>query len=161
VIVVSDTSPLVYLAAVGQAELLSKLYGRVVAPMTVRTEIAAGIAAMPANRVLLECQWLEFQPARNVGHVAQLAAEVDEGEAEAIELALELKADLVLMDDQEGRAVAQREGLRVVGLLGVLVDAKRAGHLGLVRPVLEKLNAETNFRLTPTLQALALKAAGE
>lgn len=160
-IVVSDTSPLVYLAAVGQAELLVKLYGRVVVPVGVRDEIAAGVAKMPANRSLLGCDWLEVLPARDANRVAEFAAKVDEGEAEAIELALELKADLVLMDDQDGRAVAEQEGLRVVGLLGVLVEARHAGHLDSVRAVLSWLSTETNFRLTPELQASILKAAGE
>jgi hypothetical protein len=64
-----------------------------------------------------------------------LASSLDPGEPEAI--ALELNADLILMDERRGRFMARRLGLEVIGVLGVLVRAKRKGHLDELKPVLD------------------------
>lgn len=67
---------------------------------------------------------------------------MDYGEAEGIALALELKADLVLMDERLGRRAAQARGLKVIGVIGVLIAAKYAGAIELLRPQLDVLRNE-------------------
>lgn len=161
-LVVADTSPLLYLSRLGLLELLPGLYETVWIPRGVWVELverqpdAVGAASIRA------ATWLRIDDqARRVPDVLQaLAAVVDEGEAEAILLAELRGADLVLLDDGAARAVAQRRGLRPRGTLAVLVDARRAGLLPALEAALDGL-AREGFRMTPALRAWALRAAGE
>ena len=85
---------------------------------------------------------------------------LDEGEAEAIVLALEANANLVPLDDREVRLQAKRLGLKVTGTLGILLRAKK---LGLIESLKEELNKlkETGFRISKSLEEEVLKAVGE
>jgi hypothetical protein len=95
-------------------------------------------------------------------HVARLlAAVLDPGEAEAIALALELSADLILLDERDGRSAAERAGLRVTGVLGVLLRAKTDGQIPLIKPDIEALRTQARFFLSARLQEKVLAIAGE
>jgi hypothetical protein len=74
---------------------------------------------------------------------------------------LELGADLILLDEQEGRHAAQRMGLRVIGVVGVLLDAKAQGVVEAVQPHLEALRQQAGFYLSESLYQSALVLAGE
>ena len=76
-------------------------------------------------------------------------------------LAQQLNADLLLIDERRGRAEAQRRGIRITGLLGILVDAKTNELIAAVKPVMDKLMADATFRVSPALYALILKMAQE
>jgi len=93
--------------------------------------------------------------------VASLRLEVDQGEAEAIALAIELQADLLLLDEQRGRAIASRLGIRSVGLLGILIEAKHRGFVATVGSVLDDLIGKAGFCITPELYTRVLETAGE
>jgi hypothetical protein len=93
--------------------------------------------------------------------VERLGAELDLGEAEAIALAKERHADLLLMDELKGRRVALREGVPFIGLLGVLVVAKRTGRIASVRQLAAELEAVADFRLSDEVKAVAFRQAGE
>jgi len=88
-------------------------------------------------------------------------SELDPGEAEAIALAKELKADLLLMDERRGRRVASRLGLRFVGLLGILVEAKHKGLIKAVKPILDSLITKAGFWLGNRLYTRILETVGE
>ena len=83
------------------------------------------------------------------------------GEAEAIVLAGELHADYLLMDEAAGRAVAIRCGLRVIGLLGLLLRAKDRGMIPAIAPLLDTLEREAGFWMTADLKRRVLDQAGE
>jgi hypothetical protein len=118
-IVVSDTSPLTALLTVGEAELLVRLFVEVVIPEAVQTELRRSHPNLPA--------WLRVQLVHNVAKVRFYQQSVDRGEAEAIALAEEIRADHLRMDERKGRRLAQQHGLPVVGLLGVVLLARRRG----------------------------------
>jgi len=90
-----------------------------------------------------------------------LLLQVHPGEAEAIALACDLKADTVIIDEQEGRGLAAQAGLFVTGTLGVLLRAKQGGQIPAVKPEIQALRAKTRFFLSPSLEAEVLSAAGE
>ncbi len=98
---------------------------------------------------------------RNVPLVTALRLELDAGEAEAIALAVERNADLIVLDERIGRRAAQRLGLTVVGTLGVLIAAKDRGLLAAVRPVLDALRVEAGFWITDELYNVVTKTANE
>ncbi len=146
-IVVSNTSPLNYLILIEAAPVLPQLYGRVMIPTEVLHELQAhGTPQAARDWAQAAPTWLEVRTAP--AHTAE--AHLHVGEVAAIALAKELHADLVLMDDRVGREYAQKQGLRVTGVLGVLRDAADQGLIDL-EAVLERLHQETNFRAPRSL----------
>lgn len=160
-IVVSDTSCLCYLAMIRQEELLPLLFHDVIIPPAVAAELARGAVDFPAIHRVLDAAWLTVRTLNSASRAAELEKQVDRGEAEAITLAEEIHADLLMVDDQEARDLAARLGIKRIGLLGVLIAAKKAAHLnGSLRPVLEAL-LNLGFRASPSLIQQVLKEAGE
>lgn len=90
-----------------------------------------------------------------------LKLKLDVGESEAIALSVACGAGLLLMDERRGRIAATRLGCKVLGVLGVLLEAKTRGHLPTVRPVLEKLTTQAGFHVSKALIERVLEAAGE
>jgi predicted nucleic acid-binding protein len=160
VIVVSDASPLISLAAIGRLDLLRQFFGTLTIPAFVHEEVTRAAGRAGAGE-LASSDWVVVRKLGNEFLARALDGELDRGEAEAIALAVELKADLVLIDERRGRAVAARFGLRVVGVLGLLVEAKRKGLLDRVEPVLSDLLHKAGFRLGPELYRRILEEAGE
>ena len=160
-IVVSNTSPIINLAAVGQLDLLRQLYGKVIIPQAVYHEITVIGAGQPGAMEVQTLEWIETKQVTNRALVMVLQTELDEGEAEAIALAIELRAGLLLLDERRGRAVASRLGIRFVGLLGVLIEAKQKGYHPAVKPVLDDLVTKAGFWVSQQLYARVLQAAGE
>lgn len=152
-IVVSDTSPLTALISIGRTEVLQSLFGEVLIPPAVEIELRRFHADLP--------EFVRVQPAVNTLKVSQLASRLDLGEAEAIVLAQETRADYLLMDEIVGRDVARQQGLRVIGLLGILLEAKKHRLIHSVRETLDQLEAETTFFVAADLKTRVLKEAGE
>lgn len=152
-IVVSDTSPLTALLTVGKAGLLAELFREVVVPETVRDELLRSHSHLP--------DWLRVEPIRNPAQVQQFAKIVDSGEAEAIELAKELHADRLLMDERRGRRLAAQEGIPVIGLLGVVLLARRNQLIPSARVLLQRLQQEAGMYLAKDIMDAALKSVGE
>jgi predicted nucleic acid-binding protein len=157
-IVVSETSAVLNLARIGRLELLPLLYKHVVIPSAVFEELTA---SKPSASDLSSLPWLTVASASNRQHVQDLRMNLDPGEAEAIALAIECRADLLLMDERRGRRIATAGGLAVTGLLGVVANAKRAGLIDLGKPVVEELIHTARFWIGPDLYAEVLAELGE
>jgi predicted nucleic acid-binding protein len=114
VIVVADTGPLNYLILIKQAEVLGTLFGTVVIPPAVENEL------IRAESPSIVRQWLQTRPAWLVARSPRQidpSLDLDEGESQAIALATELSADLLLMDEQKGRRLALSRSLTLTGTL--------------------------------------------
>lgn len=125
-IVVADTSPINYLIQIEQISVLSRLYGRILAPPAVFYELTHRAAPPEVrNWAATPPVWLEIvKPETSL-----LLGHLDPGESEAIALAIEMSADVLLIEDHAGRHEASRQGLKVAGTLSVLDDADQAGLL--------------------------------
>jgi predicted nucleic acid-binding protein len=145
---VSNTSPLCYLALIGYAKILPKLYGNVHITHTVLEELRHPDAP-PAVRhwATTPPGWLKIHsdPATPDPSLAAL----DPGERTALLLSAQLRSDVLLLDESAARALAVQRGLKVSGTLGVLCDAAQAGLLEL--PAALDLLRKTNFRASPAL----------
>lgn len=160
-IVVSDASPIIGLAAVGQLDLLRTQFGRVLIPQAVLEEITAADSSAPGVREVRRESWIQVVEVKDSSSTEALALELDRGEAEAIALAIEQKADLLLLDERRARLVATRLGRPVIGVLGILVSAKQQGLLAAVAPILDDLLSEAGFRISTSLRSRVLEVVGE
>ena len=160
-IVVSDTSVLTNLAAIGQFDLLRRLYASVHVANGVWVELNAKGKAWPGSQEVDNAEWILRHEAQNHSLVTALRSDLGQGEAESIALALELDADLILLDEREGRHAAQRLGLNSAGIVGMLLEAKAAGFISTIRPHLDALRTGAGFYLREDLYLAVLAEAGE
>jgi len=160
-IVVSNTSPVINLSAIGQLELLEKLFQQIIIPTAVYQEIAVDGTGQPGAIEVCTLPWVKSNKVNNSTLVKALQGELDSGEAEAIALAIENKADLLLLDERIGREVALRFGLQFIGVLGILILAKEKGYLLRVKPVVNELIVKAGFWISPALYDYVLNTAGE
>ncbi len=157
-IVVSDTSPISNLLIIDRLELLRNLYERVVIP----TAVAAELKAIEHHRRALDSfDWINVVGLKNRGLFKSLSQTLDIGEAEAIALSVEISSDIVLIDELDGRREAGKLGLNVIGLMGVLVEAKREGFIDRIKPEVERLVSDASFWISPKLISEVLEEAGE
>jgi predicted nucleic acid-binding protein len=160
-IIVSNTSPLTNLAAIGQFDLLRRLYASLHIPQGVWGELNASNQRWPGRDEVATANWIERHTVQNQALVLALRRDLDRGEAESIALALELGADLVLMDEREGRRAAQQMGLDVIGVVGILLEAKARQAIDDLRPYLDALRQTAGFYLSESLYQHALALASE
>ncbi|MCZ2115428.1 MAG: DUF3368 domain-containing protein [Anaerolineae bacterium] len=160
-IVVSNTSPITNLAAIKQIDLLYHLYGEIVIPQAVWSELHAMGKDWPGAREVESAPWITQRSVTNTLLVESLTRDLDRGEAESIALALEMKADLLLLDEKEAWRIAKRFDMAVIGILGVMLDAKHQGYLKEINPLLESLQQDAGFYLTDNLVRLVLDLAEE
>ncbi len=150
-IVVSDTSPLHYLILVGYVEVLPKLFERVIVPPAVMFELSRPRTPDPVRLwASSPPQWLEVKTPSGASEILGLGA----GEQEAISLAREIGAEVVLIDDRDAVKEARRHGLTVLGTLAILDDAASRGFISDLRETTERLVRETNFRMNRTTEMI-------
>jgi predicted nucleic acid-binding protein len=150
--VVSDATAITTLLKAGEEQLLKTLFGKVIVSQAVQDELLAFHPQLP-DFVLL-------RPMTGKYPVPETET-LGRGEAEAITLAFELSADLLLTDDRKARQTAERLGLKCSGLLGLLVRAKDLGKIASVKSKIEMLQSRGGLYLSEEVIAEALKLAGE
>lgn len=161
--VVSNTSPISNLASIDRLELLHSQFSALWIPQSVLEELWAhpDPVARAAIQTAVQDQSFRVATPGDSGLLRLLRLQLHQGEAEAIALAIELKADGVLMDEQEGRQLASRTGLIVTGVLGILLRAKRAGEIHAIKPEIDLLRSRARFFVSSALEAKILASAGE
>jgi predicted nucleic acid-binding protein len=153
-IVVADTSPINYLILIDEIKVLHSLYGSIVLPWAVKAELLHPDAP---EKVRL---WMQNLPEWVLIRTAKQTADagldrLDAGEKEAILLAEELVADLLLLDESLGRREAKGRNLPVIGTIGILREAAELGLLDM-RSALNRLKG-TSFHISPSLLRAILK----
>ncbi len=158
--IVSNTGPLIALAKVDRLDLVERLFGQVRVPPAVQRELLAIQSPEVTRLEQALTHLIELVPVPRLTPEVQIVTmQLGAGEQQAIALAYELKLPL-LIDDHRGRSAARRLGLMVIGVAGALIQAKKAGSLSAVRPLLEEIR-ERGYWLSDELLDVATKLAGE
>lgn len=160
-IVVSDSSPLIALASADCLDLLPKLYGRVLIPRAVYEEVVRDGRARVGAAELSAADWVEVVGVEDDQSESAIGGRLGRGETQAIFLALTRHAELLIVDDYAARKRAEEFGIPVIGVAGVLLDAKQQGHIPAVRPLLDRILSAVDFRLHHRLYLDVLRTAGE
>ena len=151
--IISDTTAITSLLKIGEAGLLRTLFKQVVIPQAVQEELLSYHAALPT--------WLVVQTVAVSEALRTQLTPLDSGEAQAIALAKLKGAELLIIDEKRGRALAEQLGLRCIGLAGVLLLAKQGQHIDSVKEMLNRLEQQANFYLAAPVKQKLLAAAGE
>jgi predicted nucleic acid-binding protein len=159
-IIVADTGPLIALARLERLALLTAVFTEVHIPRAVLAEATANRGSADGEAI----HAFAMQSARSGERidsplVRRLLRLLDDGEVQALVLAEELGC-AVLMDEKRGRQVARRQGVPVVGVLGMLLQAKFDKHIDALEPMIAQLQG-SGYRLSDTLVDAVLKLAGE
>lgn len=157
-LIVSDTTTITNLWQIQSLDLLKKMYGQVIVPTAVWQEL---LTVPDQAKYLPQNTWLQVKKPQNTAQVEELLNELDRGEAEAIVLSLELKADFLIIDEVMGRRKAESLQIKVIGLLGILLKAKQEGLTTQIKPLLERLDQEVGFYINPKLYQTVLQLAQE
>ncbi len=160
IVVVSDTSPVRALHHLGLLSICHSLYGSVIVPEAVRQELRRPTSTCAALEIADVAGFEVRSPRANPSDLG-VPPDLDAGETQAIALAIELHADLVLMDERKGTEAARRMGLATIGVFGVLLEAKRKGLIEHLLPCVDRLIAELRFHVSPGLRKRIAELAGE
>lgn len=145
---VTNSTCLIGLERIGRLDILPEVFSTVMIPLAVQAEVG------------LSADWLKVRAVQNIAVVATLKTQVDDGEAEAIALAMELGDVLIILDDRNAQRIAQQLNLKVIGTVGMLLRAKQKGVIAEIKPLLTALS-QADFRISASLVGNALRLAGE
>jgi len=147
--VISDTSSLIALESIMELELLQKMFREIYITDEIQKEFGSKLPS-----------WIKVKKLHDRTMLQVITLELDLGEASGIALALEMPDSLLIIDEKKGRNYANRLGINMIGILGVLIRAKEKGIIETLRPILNKLN-ECDFRMSEKLETDILKRVGE
>lgn len=162
-VAVSNTSPVSNLAVIGRLGVLRGQFGILRIPEAVRREL--GRLGHGAGRMAVDeaigLGWLAVEPMADRDLAEVLATSLDPGEAEAIALARQTRADILVMDETAGRAMARKLGINVTGTLGLLLREVRAGRIASIGAEMDRLEKDAGFYISSKVKRSFLEAAGE
>ena len=148
-IIISDTSSLIALTNIGELEILKGVYEEVV----ITPEIAEEYGLETPD-------WIRIEQVNDKQKFKLLNLELDEGESSGIALALENESSLLVIDEKKGRGIAKKLGIRITGILGVMIRAKETGVVEKIKPLVDKLE-KVDFRMSARLKSQILERVGE
>lgn len=161
-IVISDTTPLISLIKIESLDILEKMYKEIIIPKAVYDELIINIDYQSEIDIIRKCTFLQIKIVEENLSVSLLQKQLklDLGESEAIVLANNIDADLIIIDERKARRIAKDIGLNVTGTLGILVDAKQRGLVKELKPLLDKL-IKNEIRISKILYQDILELANE
>ena len=154
--IISDTSSISNLFQIERIDLLKSLYGKI----TITPAVQRELYALEEQKEIDNLKWIKVVAPKDQKKVMKLLEELDLGEAESIALAIERKAKYLIIDEYRGRLIAEQYGVKIVGVLGILIQAKQDGLIDSVKDEVQKLR-QVGFRLNQRLVDGVLKRLGE
>lgn len=158
--VICNATPLINFAAIARLDILQATFDQIVIPQAVYDETTGlGFSGTPFVLQAIASGWLQVRPVATIA--STIPAELDDGEREAIALAIEISERRILLDEREARQVAQGLGLQVMGTLGILLLAKSNQTIAQVKPILDRMMNVAQYWVSATLYEQVLQQAGE
>tara|TARA_Y100001972_G_scaffold129004_2_gene193367 strand:+ start:786 stop:1241 length:456 start_codon:yes stop_codon:yes gene_type:complete len=148
-VIISDTSCFIILSKIDKLDILKQVYGEVTTTVDIANEYGESLP-----------EWVRVIEVNDKNRQALLEMQIDKGESSAIALALEISNSSLILDDYKARKVADQLKIPFTGTIGIIIKAKRLGHISLVKPVLERIK-QSDFRISDEIEAQALREAGE
>ncbi|MFO7992018.1 MAG: DUF3368 domain-containing protein [Thermoplasmata archaeon] len=155
-IVVCDSGPLIHLSRIENLYLLREFFEEVYLPEEVYDELTSGEQNLPGSSEIKTSNWIKVKVVEKNTAKEILMEYLDPGESEAILLAKEMDADLLLIDDLAGRRTARTHGIDVMGTLGILDRAANVGEVKDLKAIIETLR-EKGFWIDDELVRKLLK----
>ena len=159
-IIVADSTALIYLAAISKFDLLQALYGQILIPTAVYEEVATQGAGRWGSSETAAATWIDYRPVADPAKLLGVPPRLNGGEKEVIALAEEVHADLVIMDEARGRQELIKRGITFMGTVGVLMVAKQRGLIAELKPELDQLRVH-GFHLSERVYRACLLSVGE
>jgi len=161
--VVSNTSPILNLAIIGELSLLRDQFEEILIPGAVLEELRVeeNLPGSKGVRDAIKAGWIRIETVKQDPLVRAMQRDLDKGEAEAIALAMQVNARLVLMDERDGRKAARSMKLKVVGVLGILLKSRREGRLMSLEQAMDKLRDKAGFYIREDLYKEIIREANE
>lgn len=156
--IVVNSGPLISLARIGQLDLLPKLFGEILVPSAVYSELTQDLS-LPGARDIQDAGWLTVREVSDRSAVERLSFWLDAGESEVLALTQELGLTTAI-DERRARNLAAALGVAQTGTVGILLTAKRAGLISALTPLLDQLSAR-GVHLSSRLYEEARRLAGE
>jgi hypothetical protein len=160
-LIICNTSPLINLAETGHLEVLMELRGTVCIVPSVAIELRAKSRLFPKAAQVVDSGQFRLLGPEDALLVRSFSATLHQGESECLALAMEQQGSLLILDDLSARAAATANGLAFTGTLGILAAAKARGKIDALAPVLKELRDRARFWISPQLEMMLLKEAGE
>lgn len=157
--VIVNSTPLIVLCGIDRLDILQKLYHEIFIPTAVYREVTA-VEDYACIRLKTAGDWVHVQRIQDQSEKKMYRAKLHDGEVEVMILAQEMKADLVIIDDNAAKKTAKYLGLTVTGTLGVLLKAKRQGIIEKLSPLLSEMK-RNGFYMDSALETAVLEQAGE
>lgn len=157
-VVVSDTTAITNLIQIKLLIVIKNIFGQIIVPQAVYDEL---VKFSNQRDIIQKQAWIIVKKVTNQELYSEIANVLDKGEAEAITLAIEMNANVLVIDELAGRKIAEKYGLRIIGLLGILVIAKQRGLIPAVRPYMDQLKNKIGFRIKPKLYNQILRQVNE
>jgi predicted nucleic acid-binding protein len=160
VTVICNATPLINFAAINRLDILKEVFGQVIIPQAVYVETT--VSGFLWSQFILQAVasgWLQVRTVSKIDAI--IFPELDDGEREAIGLAIETGIHKILLDERDARKVAQSIGLRLIGTLGILLLAKQRQIIPEVKPLLDAMIDVAQYWVNQNLYEQVLKQAGE
>lgn len=162
--VIADSSVLINFAIIDELRLLNHYFKKIFIPQEVYNEIVVKGKGKPGCQEVITAiknKWFEVVEVQDKTLFKLLEKDLDVGEAACIAIAVTEKYDLVLLDEQEAREIADLYKLKKTGTIGVLLRAKFDGKITSLKDVLNRLINESDFWISENLYKMIIKEAKE
>ncbi len=160
-LVVSNSSPIINLSAVNKIEILKIFFQEILIPKSVYFELISFGDDKPGAKEAKEFSWIQRVDVKNINLSNTLNKRLGIGESDAIVLAIEFNADLILLDDKKARKLARDLGLSPLGTIGILYEAKKRGLIESLKNELDDLITKNGFFIDEELYKKILQEVGE
>ena len=161
---VSNSSTLIHLSAIGHLKLLREFHSKIIIPPAVWKEVVDEGKGRPGVQEIQKAQkqgWVKIVKPQNQPLLKLLYSQLDDGEAQAIALAIEQKASIIFLDEADARKVAEIYGIQKTGVIGILIRARLQKKISSLKVELDRLQNKSNFWIDKKLYKKAIESVGE